>query len=302
MATSASTTPTSASSAATPSSSVAAQPPASSVATPAAPTWLCPTYPPFYGEVGEAAVNGQIVTYPNLVRSQIDFAVQSQSYGLFTMMLFAEPKKTRAGKYVYGFAKLRGNYADESQARAAAASIVRNQDSKNTIRIIPVGQLFPITDDPALIQDTVDVGSKAEDEKKELERKAIQEKAEERVRIQRELKEREEEVKNARDYNEDPDSLDYYTMQRNTWMMLRENIAIEEKKLESLKNKWADRRRLLAELDSKHPTYDTAWIEHLNVERRKSGFPDFVPGEKDLEAYRATSSTVAATPATQPPQ
>jgi hypothetical protein len=56
-----------------------------------------------------------------------------------------------------------------------------------------------------------------------------------------------------------------------------------------LEEKLALTRRVLADLDVTHPTYATEFIENYNAERRKSGFPDYIPSEKEEEAYAATN-------------
>ena len=252
------------------------------------PKGVNPTYPPLSGEVAEAAVNGQIVRYPQVVRSGKDLPVPQQSHGLISFMLFKEPKTLKTGKVCFGFCKLRGNWSDPSQCEMKAAGIIREQDSKHKVRIGEVGAWLPITDEGAFVQQTIDVKADATEEEK-FKEEAIRKRQDEDKRIMRELKEREEEVKTAKDYNDDPTSLDYYTMNRTTWMWVTEQVEIQETRLKELKQKLTDRRKLLADLDAKHPAHQDEWIANYNKERRKAGIPDFIPSETMTKQYDDTA-------------
>lgn len=251
--------------------------------------WKVPGYPVLSGEVGEAAVHGKLVHYPQVLRGDRDYPVPQQGMGLISFMLFKEPRKLRTGAPVYGFFKLRGNYSDADMCKNKAADIIRNQDSLNKIRVAEVGAWLPITDEErdGVVQEVVDVKVDAT-EKDKLREEAIKDERMKAERIMRELKEREKEVVNARDYNDDPDGLDYYTMKKVAWQRLRETIEIQKRKTQDLEEKLKITRALLANLDEKHPEYVTGYIEHLNVERRKSGFPDYVPNEEENKIYDAT--------------
>lgn len=257
------------------------------------PPWLVPSYPPLTGEVGEAAVNGQIIYYPQVVRSQRDMPVSQQSHGLVSFMLFKEPRKLKSGKPIYGFFKLRGNWGDPDLAVSQASRIVREQDSKYKIRVADVGAWLPISDDDTLDKKTVDVREEEKDTDT-LKEIAFKQNEADRRRIMRELAEREDEVKRAPDYNDDPDGIDYYTMKRVTWIRLTENIELQRKQILNLEEKLKFTRGLLADLDSRHPDFVDTWKDNYNKERRRAGIPDYNPSEKeDIEynAYVATSET-----------
>lgn len=253
------------------------------------PSWYNPEYAPLTGKVGEAAVKGQIVHYPQVVRGNRDYPVLQQAMGLISFMLFAEPKKTKNGVPVYGFFKLRGNHIDVDQCKAKAAGIIREQDSKNKIKIAEVGAWLPITEEEqgGVVQETVDVRTDATEQDK-LREIAIKEEKDKAERIMRELREREEEVKNGRDYNSDPEHLDYYTMKKVVWLRLHENIELQRKQLKDLEGKWQATRNILADLDSRHSEYATAWIDNYNIERRKTKIPDYVPSETQNKLYEET--------------
>jgi len=253
------------------------------------PDWLVPGYPPLSGEVGEAAVRGKTVYYPEVIRGQKDYPVPQQGMGLISFMLFREPKKLQSGAPLYGFAKMRGNYSDVDMCKSKASDIIRSQDSRSKIKVVEVGSWFPITEEErGIVEETVDV-KEEETDKDKLREQAMKEEKAKAQRIMKELKDREKEITESRDYNEDPESLDYYTMKMVAWQRLHEAIEIEKNKIKSLEEKWVVTRKLLSELDEKNPTYVEAYVKNLNKERRKAGIPDYVPSEKELELYASTN-------------
>jgi hypothetical protein len=254
--------------------------------------WKVPGYPVLTGEVGEAAIQGKLVYYPQVTRGDRDFPVPQQGMGLISFMLFKEPRKLKSGAPVYGFFKLRGNYSDKDICTSKASEIIRSQDSRNKIRVAEVGAWLPITDEErdGIVQESVDVKDE-ETEKDKMKAVAIREERAKAERIMKELKDREKEVVNAKDYNDDPESLDFYTMKKVAWQRLRETIEIQKNKTKDLEEKLKLTRGLLASLDEKHPEYATDYIENLNVERRKAGIPDYVPNEEENKIYDATKPT-----------
>ena len=251
-------------------------------------TWLVPDYPVLAGEVGQAAVNGQIVYYPKVVRSQNDEAIENQGRGLVSFKLLKEPRQTKEGKRIVGFFKLRGNWSDDNQALARASKIVREQDSKYPVRVAHVGTWIPLVDDDAMARKNVNVNLEETEEEEAARRKAAEEEEAKRKRIQREMEERKEEITNAKDYNDDTESLDYYTMKMVVWMRLQESIALEKKKLQGLEEKFDGICKTLSELDSKHPTYTESWVDNYNIPRRQAGIPDYIFSQMEAEEYTRT--------------
>jgi hypothetical protein len=256
--------------------------------------WLCPDYPPLKGDVGQSAVNGQLIHYPKVVRDNQDQPITNQSVGLVSFMLFKEPRKLQTGEPVYGFFKLRGNYGTEQTAENKSAEIIKLQDSKFPILVAPVGSWLPITEEKAVCKKMLDVKMKEEDPglRDEAAREAQNK---ERQRL-RELKEREEELK-SKDVYDNPDVIDYYTMKRVTELRIKEYILTEEKKLNDIRGKLDTVRKELFTLEQKHPEFmDTVdengevtsspWVDRYNVERRKTGIPDYVPNAELRKDYQ----------------
>lgn len=247
------------------------------------PIYLIPEHRSLNDKETKLAVADLIASYPQVIRSMMDPPITNQVYGNISFMLFNEPKKLRTGKNVYGFVKVRGNWADEYLAKKKATDIVREHDSKYKIKICPVGHWMPITDEEAFVNEMLDVNTEGEDSV-QLRDQAVKEKESEQRKVMREIREREEEAKKD-DVYDDQESLTFYTMKRVTEMRLVENIEIKMNEVKSLEGKLVDTRRILKKLDVSHLSYNDQWIERYNVERRKSGIPDFKPSDKLLEEY-----------------
>ena len=248
------------------------------------PDWYIPDYPPLKSSdlVGKAAVEGQIVTYPKIVRTVVDPPINNQSIGNISFMLFSEPKKTKNGKPMYGFVKLRGIWNGEQQAKYEASKIIREIDSKYPIKISPVGVWLPITEDEDASKDKIDV--KIKDDEVHLRDEVVKEKEAEQRKIQRELDERKRELESG-DIYDDPTSLKYYTMRMVTLIRLREEKDRLIKQLSSIDVNLDKVNHDLFNLEKSHPNYNDDWIECYNIERRKSGIPDFCP-DSEIAKYR----------------
>jgi len=249
-----------------------------------APEWLIPNYPALKSNdlVGRAAVEGQLVPYPKIVRTMTDPPVNNQSIGNISFILFNEPKKTKSGKPIYGFCKLRGNWNGEQQATFEASKIIREVDSKYPIKLAPVGGWVPITEDEDASKEKLDVRMK--EEEIQLRDEAVKEKEAENRRIQREIQDRAEELKKG-DIYDDPTSLTYYSMRMVTELRLIEERERQLKQLAGVEDNIRKVQEELAKLEVKHPSYKEDWIERYNEERRKSGIPDFCPSEGFLDAH-----------------
>jgi hypothetical protein len=248
------------------------------------PEWLSEEWSVLSNDsIGKAAVNGQLVAYPKVVRTQTDPPIPNQTLCNTSFMLFAEPKKLKSGKLLYGFVKNRGNWPDEMSARRSATNIIKEVDSRFQIRMAPVGSWLPITDDDGFVQELIDV--KMSDDEKHLRDEAAKEKQSKDRQIMRELREREEEVKSGGDIYDDPTSLKYYSMRRVTEIRL---IETRERHVKELKELAGTLKRVMTEtktLERSHPEYLEEWLECYNVERRKSGIPDYIPGEDHIREH-----------------
>lgn len=243
------------------------------------PEWLVGDYPPLkYDLVGKAAVEGQLVEYPQVVRTMVDPPVNGQRLSLLSFMLFSEPRKLSNGVPVYGYVKCRGNWADENQAKFEASKIIREYDSKYQIRIAPTGVWMPITDESAFVKDQLDVTVR--EGEKALRDQAMKEKEAKERAIMREIREREEELRNDGDIYDDPESLRYYSMKRVTELRLQEKRDELLRTVEGIKASILKVQRESKTIELTHPEYVDQWVDCYNEERRKSHVPDYVPSEE----------------------
>jgi len=252
------------------------------------PPWLVPGYPPLKGEdvVGKASVEGQVVYYPKVVRSQVDNPIQGQKMGCVSLMLFEKPRKFKSGKPVYGFFKIRGNWSTQEQAISQSAKIVREQDSKYKVRLAPVGHWLPITDQESSEEEKIDVRMKKDEV--HLRDEAAREKRTQQRTIMRELREREEELKSDGDIYDDPESLRYYSMRRVTEMKLTEQRDKLVAQLDAIGGTLRGVRKELKRIEVDHSDYIKQWLDCYNEEREKNGIPAYIPAEGLFKEYEST--------------
>lgn len=245
------------------------------------PAYFQPNHPSLEGEVAAKAVSNQI-TYPQVVRTQNDPPVINQVFGNMSFMLFSQPRILSTGKPVYGFVKMRGNWPDQHVCETNAANIVKQTDSKFKVRVVPVGAWIPITEEDGAAE-MIDV--KTSDSAVQLRDQAIRDMETKQRQMIREIRDREDELRNTPDIYEEPNSVRYYAMKRVTEMRLCEAIEAEYKKIEDLKKKLVQVRTECRQKEKEFPKHSEEWLDSYNKERRKAGIPDFVPSENQFDEY-----------------
>ncbi len=253
---------------------------------PKKPEWLIEGYPPLTGKIGKEAEKSQTITYPKVVRKMDDPPIVNQLYGNLSFMFFDDPKTLSTGKKVYGFCKVRGVWPTETTATDDSKRIIREVDSRFQIRIAPIGAWVPLTNENAFCRDLLDVTSK-ENDMNQLRSEAVKQKEGEQRRIMKELREREEEVKEE-DIYDDSTTLKYYAMKRVTEMRLTEACELNRQKLDKTTHNQLKVRIELKQLERENSQYTSEWIECYNQEREKSGLFEYVPGENEFEEYEKT--------------
>lgn len=252
------------------------------------PEYFQPRAKPLTGEELESAIKGQIA-YPKVLRKQNDPPLAGQTFSNISFMMFSEPKKMTNGKMAYGFFKQRGSFASEEDSTVNAEDLIRDVDSKFKIRITRTGCWYPLLEESAMddiTTDKLDVKMNKDDESEvHLRDRAAKEKLAKERRIQREIREKEDELRNGGDIYDDQKSLEFYTMKRVTEMRLIEAREHKTKLLEDIHKNIVDTRKILADLEFHNPEYNEEWINRYNEERAKTGIPAFKPGEDQFEEY-----------------
>ncbi len=265
------------------------------MATTKKPEWLDPSHPVLKKDVAKAAIEGQISTYPKVVRGMKDDPISGQTHSLLSFMFFSEPKTLSDGSIVYGYIKSRGNWGDEEQAIRQSSRIVKEQDSKYEIRIAPTGSWVPITTSSVVVKEHIDV--KTDDNQHALRDEAVREKERHRRKLQREIEERTEEAKSG-DIYDDPESVTYYSMRRVTEIKLIEARNKQFDQLENIKDKLGEVQKELYDLECKFPEYENEWVDVYNAERKKSGILNYTPSEDQENEHKTMMKTLAETSST----
>ena len=126
--------------------------------------------------------------FPRVDRTYADPILPMQYIGLISFVPSKGATPNENG--VYGFAKLRGNFATEIEASERAEFLIKNTDSYNTIYHSYVGRPFPITSSSKFSAETSEVDIRKETTKT-ISENIRQKKRDEEKEI-REIKEKEE--------------------------------------------------------------------------------------------------------------
>lgn len=240
-------------------------------------------------EVAEAmkALNNTSFTdkFPRVDRTYADPPIPMQNIGLLS---FTPAKGATPNEHgVFGFAKVRGNYATQMEADQRAEFIVRNVDSYHQIYHLYVGRPFPITSSSNYSAETSEIDIRRE-ATKTVSSHIKQQKDEEQKEV-REMKEREEkllaESKKAReddgvgDVEVDPYE-NYITLSvkkaQLSWTFL-EHL----KKLKEVRDIIVKTREEIAELDTEHPDFREKYFEKYMKARQDAGLDMKVRQEQD---------------------
>lgn len=236
-----------------------------------------PSLPPLNENETKAAMDELNVTsyvkrFPNIERRYADPAVDLQKIGLISFV----PAKgaTPNEKGVFGFAKLRGNFATELEANERAEYLIRNIDSYHQIYHTYVGRPFPIT----LSSDYSKEVSKV-DLRKEMTKdisydvKTKREKEEQDIE---DIKRREQELlSEAKRKEENPDDpelvLDEYITLRVKKAQLTWTYIETEKKMKEMVTILAKTRKDIEEMEEKNPENKEKYFEKYMNSREKAG-------------------------------
>ena len=189
-----------------------------------------------------------ISKFPRVDRTYADPPIPLQTFGLvsFTPAKGATPNTNG----LFGFAKLRGNYASQLEAKQRAEAIIRNIDSYHQIYHTYVGRPFPITASSKYSAETDEIDIRKEmtasvsqsiKSKKQKENKEIEE-----------IKQREEALlAESRRDPEDVDPYDEYITLRVKKAQLSWTYLEHTKKMAEVKDIIIKTRARLEELEKK---------------------------------------------------
>lgn len=206
--------------------------------------------------------------FPTIERKFADPPVELQKIGLISFVPAKNAKPDEKG--VYGFAKLRGNYATLEEATERAEFLIRNHDSYHQIYHAYVGRPFPITVSSDYSKEVTQIDLK--DEMSRVISEDVKKKREKEQKEIEEIKKREEELLEDVKRNEEPTD-DRYTTLRVKKAQLTWTYAEYTKKLKEMVTLIANSRKEIEDLDRKYPHLREAYLKKYMDARESVGLP-----------------------------
>ena len=215
--------------------------------------------------------------FPRVDRTYADPPIPMQNIGLvsFTPAKGATPNENG----LFGFAKLRGNYASQLEAKQRAETIIRNIDSYHQIYHTYVGRPFPITASSKYSAETDEI-----DIRKEMSSSVSSSIKSKKVKEQsdmQEIKKREEALlAESRQDPEDADPYEEYITLRVKKAQLSWTYLEHIKKMAEVKEIIITTRLRLEEMENKDDEFKEKYYEKyvkaredvgLNMDDKKSG-------------------------------
>jgi len=225
--------------------------------------------------LGENNITSYVEKFPRVDRTYADPAIPLQTLGLVSFV----PAKgaTPNEKGVYGFAKIRGNYASEMEASQRAEFLIRNVDSYNKIFHCYVGRPFPLTQSSDFSAETSEIDIRKQIAES-VSSNVKQQKQEEQQKV-KEIKDKEEELMaDVKKDEEDPYDL-YITMKvkkaQLTWAWFE-----HEKKMEDIKKSIIKVRDEIKLSDEENPDFADKYMEKYMDARKNAGLSETIESMK----------------------
>ena len=208
--------------------------------------------------------------FPKLERRYADPALSLQTIGLISWVPAKGATPNEQG--IYGFAKLRGNFATEIEANERAEYIIRNVDSYHQIYHAYVGRPFPLTNNPKFVAEVaeVDIRKNTTDSISNN----IKNKKDEEQRVADEIKDREKMLLSDTTDKDGDDPYELYTTLKVKKAQITWTYLETKKKLDEMKEIIIKTTSELNELDAQSDDYKKKYFEKYMEARRESGLSD----------------------------
>lgn len=210
-----------------------------------------------------------ITKFPRVDRTYADPPPPLQNIGLLSFVPAKGAQPNKNG--VYGFAKLRGNYATEQEADQRAEFLIRNVDSYHQIYHTYVGRPFPMTASSKYSADTNEI-----DIRKEMTESIsndVKQKKQDELKTVQEIKKREDELV-ADTKKEEVDPYDEYITLRVKKAQLSWTYLEHVKKMKEIKDIILRTRKEIEKLEEDNSEYKEKYYEKYMNARKDSGFKD----------------------------
>lgn len=242
--------------------------------------------PPLTDEQTESAVQALSDTsfvdkFPRVERQYADPPIPLQTYGLISFVPSKGATPDKDG--VYGFAKIRGNYATTQESSERAEFLIRNVDSYHKIFHAYVGRPFPITVDQKYCAKTeeINIRQKATEVVSE-DVKAKRDKEKEEIE---EIKKREKQLLDEAKPDYKPDPYEEYTVLRVKKAQLVWAYVQTKKKMDDMKNSIIKTRAQIAQMNEENPKYADEYKDRYFKARRDAGIADEHNTEDNFMKY-----------------
>lgn len=207
--------------------------------------------------------------FPVVDRNYADPPVNLQQIGLFSFIPAKGAKPNDRG--IYGFAKMRGNFATEMEANQRAELLIKDHDSTNTIFHTYVGRPFPITVNENYASETSEVDIRKDTV--EAVSNTMKIKKDDDKRKAQEIQDREAELLADTSSTKEKELVeqdDYITLKvkkaQLTWTYI-EHV----KKLKEVKEIIIRTRAQLVDIDAANPSLNEKYYEKYKDARVKAG-------------------------------
>jgi ribosomal protein L29 len=232
--------------------------------------------PPLDKESTMAATNELSKKPPDLFkkseRRYVDPPIPDQQISLFSFMPSKDAKPDKHG--IYGFAKIRGTYANEEQAQQRAIYIIQQVDSVNKIFHVKTGMPFPVStrSDFSCKIDNVDLTANAKETISNLVRQAGDEDKKQIQEIRdRELQLKADVSKTSEQHKAELTPLDKYIFARKK---LSDNLYVfveHKKQLACIKTVICDAQKESEMIENEYPYVLDEYKEKYEQAARESG-------------------------------
>ena len=208
--------------------------------------------------------------FPKVERRYADPSISLQTIGLISWVPAKGATPNEQG--IYGFAKLRGNFATEIEANERAEYIIRNVDSYHQIYHSYVGRPFPLTNNPKFVAEVSEVDIRKNTT--ESISNNIKNKKDEEQRVADEIKEREKMLLSDTTDKDGDDPYELYTTLKVKKAQITWTYLETKKKLEEMKDIIIKTRNEIEELDKQNDDYKKKYFDKYMQARRESGLSD----------------------------
>ena len=214
--------------------------------------------------------------FPRVDRTYADPPISMQNIALLSFV--AAKGATPNEKGVFGFAKIRGSYATETEAGQRAEFLIRNVDSFNKIYHTYVGRPFPITLSSEYSSETSEIDIRRQTT--ETISNHVKEKKLEEQKIVRDMKDKEERLleeskknteSNATQGPAETDPYEEYITLRVKKAQLTWTFLEHLKKLHEVRDIIIKTRKDVNKLDKLHPTFKDNYFQKYMEAREKTG-------------------------------